>query len=520
MGVAERIAKNTVFNFIATAMQLISGLVLSIVLARDLGTEQYGTYAFFSWMISLCGFAVNIGVGSMAQKYVAEASGRDNEQEISGVIRIAAIGRIIACVLVTLIIIAMSSQLTHIFHQNESFYFVIVGCIVLPQGLYLLAVAIYMGFQKFEYCALQELGSHVVFFIMAMILAALGFGVRALLSANLLSWILASVLGIFLVSRLTPLRKLLSGATLAKETKAKFLRFALASAGIVVVNYFLWQRFEVFFLGRYRSADEVGFYTLAWNLPSVAMALVPTVLANVLMPSISEQFGKGDLVKLRAIYIGSARYLMMLAFPIAVVFIALAAPIVNLLYGASYHPVIALMAIVTIPSAMYALTGACGAVTYGINEPGFIFKVGAVLAVLDVGINYLVIPRYGALGAAIGNSAVQVVYLPIMVWFVATKIKALWPIVDGLRTLLASSVAGISLFAIYHYLGTAPALALALPVGGGLYWIGIVLFGALRHEDIDLLQRAQVAVPAPLRSNYRVFMRMTARMVQARQSTW
>lgn len=517
MAIAERIARNTFFNFVATAVNVCLAMVLSIVLARVLGIEEYGIYSFFIWVITLTGFAVNLGLGSMANKYVSEALGRRNEAEARGVIRLALLGRLIAALVLAGLILALASRLTHLFGKGETVHYMLVACTVLPYTLDMLFASTCMGFQRFQYIAYHAMATTPLRVALSVLLVALGFGVVALLIVNLVTFLVGIAVGLFLVGRLTSLKKVLSQKQLGRETRAKAIKFSLAMAGVMAAGYLLWERAEVFFLGLYRPAEEVGFYILAFKLPTLAMALVPIVFSAVLMPAVSEQFGRNDMAKVRSIYVVSAKYLTMLAMPLAIGLVVLAEPLVNLMYGADYRPVILLMRIVCIPIAIYALLGGTSAVIIGINRPSYALKVGVILAALSVGINFLLVPRYGALGAAAGTSAVQVLAFPAYVWYVNRQIGALWPLRDTLGTALASCVMGLALFLLYHYLGTAWALALAIPVGSGLYFAGLVLFAVLRDEDVTFLHRAQPLLPGSLRKNYGAAVGLAERLVHARQ---
>jgi O-antigen/teichoic acid export membrane protein len=62
MGMAVTIAKNSVFSIIASMSEMLVGFVTSIVLARSLGTEQYGIYAYLLWFLGLLTIVINLGL--------------------------------------------------------------------------------------------------------------------------------------------------------------------------------------------------------------------------------------------------------------------------------------------------------------------------------------------------------------------------------------------------------------------------------------------------------------------------
>ena len=61
---------------------------------------------------------------------------------------------------------------------------------------------------------------------------------------------------------------------------------------------------------------EVGFFNIAFALAFYPMLLLPGALSGVLLPAMSEQFGKRDLVQLGRIYVTSARYVLALTLPL------------------------------------------------------------------------------------------------------------------------------------------------------------------------------------------------------------
>lgn len=84
MSISKTIAKNTMFGFIATGADAVAMLLVGIVLARNLGTEQYGLYSLMMWFLSLAGLVVNLGIGEMTKRFVAEAMGQQNKRAANG----------------------------------------------------------------------------------------------------------------------------------------------------------------------------------------------------------------------------------------------------------------------------------------------------------------------------------------------------------------------------------------------------------------------------------------------------
>jgi O-antigen/teichoic acid export membrane protein len=519
VGTTERIAKNMLFNFMGSGIDISLAMIQSIVLARMLGVDEYGSYSFYAWAITLAGFIVNLGWGVMAQRFIAEAIGQDDRKKATGLIRLAIVGRILPSLLATLVIIGISPQLAHFFvHGKQPIYFIIVACTILPFTMTQMFISVCKGFQKFRYNMYFVLATTPLRVVTQISLAMLGFGVLTMLGVNLFSLVIGLAVSVLLLNRLVPLRQLISSAKLDTQTRASAVRFALPVAVLTGISYILWEKSEIIFLGHYSPSHEVGFYNLAGQIPRLGMEIIPMVFAALLLPAISEAFGENDLSKVKSIYLTSARYLMLISLPMAVMIVALAGPIVNLLYGAQYEPVIGLMRILCFPRAVYALLSVGSAVILALNKPVFALKAGALLAALCIGLNFFLVPRFGAMGAAIGTSIAQVLMLPIYIWFVGKTIKVLWPFGDGLRIILASAPAGLVLYLLSNYLGPVEALCVGIPGGVLLVAGGLVLFGAVRQEDINRFDSLDQILPPPFRRTYTTLINIVGRLVQARQA--
>lgn len=514
MGTAGTIAKNTAFNFVATGTDVLISLVIAIVLARSLGTEEYGLYALLMWFLVLATLISSLGLGEMARRFVAEAIGRQNTAEPKGIVRLTLLGRGLAALVVALAILAFSGLWAKAFAEpSHQIYFVLVAFALLPNALNMALISIFAGFQKYEYWAYSILATNPLRAVLVILFMVWGFGLQAVLILNIGIWALGVLIGVFLLRRLIPLRALFAASPLESAAKKRALKYALTLTGIMGVNYFLFQQAEVLFLGLYRPVEEVGFYTLACKLPLMAMMLGPIVLGSVLVPAISEQFGKGDIEKLKRIYATSARYLMMLSLPLAATGVALARPIISLLYGADYAPVVEIMQVLFIPFAMMGITHAATSVIYGINQPAFVLKVGLLLACLNVGLAIWLIPKYGLIGAAIGSSVPRLLALPAYIRFASKKIGVTWPVRDTAKIVLASSIMGLALFGLQNYLGVAFALALSVPLGVAVYVAAIRSLRLVHQQDLETFKSIQNSLPVSLRKYYAAFLNVAGRLV-------
>lgn len=514
MNIRAIIAKNTVFNFIGNGADVLSTFVVGIALARTFGPEVYGRYNFLMWMLTFAFLFANLGLGLVAKRFIAEAIGRQNPADARGIVQLVLRIRIISVLVICAVMMALSGLFSRIFVDGgNSINYVLLALNLIPYSVNMVMFNIFAGFQRYEYGAYVMVGGNLLRVVLLVTLGVLGFGITEVLEANLLAWAIGMLLALFLLRNITPLRSLLAPSPLAQDTQKSALTYALTCTGILVVSYLLWSQAEVLLMGLWCSPEEVGFYRIANQLPVMLMLLVPMVFGGVLLPVISEQFGRGDTEKIKIIYLHSSRYLMMLSLPLAAGSIALARPIVTGIWGHNYAPAILMMQIIFIPFASRGIAESASAVLQALNKVSIMLKVGLVIAILMVGLNVWLIPQYGALGAAIGSAIPRLFFLPLVIHFASREIKGTWPILDTIKITLASAIMGLVLFAIQANLGTVPCLLVALPVGLVILVTALLVFRAVKPEDLRLLKLGQRFMPSFLRKRYDMLIHLVERVV-------
>jgi O-antigen/teichoic acid export membrane protein len=517
MGIARVIAKNTFFNSIYANFDWAINFAVSIILARGLGTEEYGLYCYLLWFFGFAELAVNLGLGDMLMRFIADALGRQRADEPKSLIRLALSLRGSAALVVCVVILIFSSYWARTLTKSSNqIDFLLLAFALIPNVLTNLLMSLFAGFQKYEYRAYTILCTSPLRLVIIPVLMILDFGVREVLILNLGIWLFGMFIGLFLLRRLIPLKDILSPSPLDKTRRNEALKYSLSRAGIYGLNYFAGGSIAVLFIGLYLSVEEVGFYSLAARIPSTAMTIIPAVFVAVLVPVVSEQVGKGDMNKVRTIYMTSARYLGMLALPMAAAGIAMAKPFVKSLYGVDYAPTLVPMQVMFVPAALGIMAEGVSNIILGINKPVFLVKVGLLLAALNVGLCVWLTSRYGVLGAAIGSSVPRIVYLVLCIWYVYKQIRTPWPLGSMVKVTFASLVLGLALFCLQKYLGGVLSLVLALPLGLVLYTAVLLALGAVGQEDFRTIRGIQDSLPSVLRKVSAVVIRLAEKVAVRR----
>lgn len=167
------------------------------------------------------------------------------------------------------------------------------------------------------------------------------------------------------------------------------------------------QRLDVILVAALAGLPTAAIYAVATRF-LVLGQLVNGALSQVVQPRLAERLAVGDQAGANQLYQAATGWLVLLTWPVPLLAICFA-PVYMGLFGPSYAS--GATAVVVLASAMLVATG-CGMVDVVLSMAGRTsWNLGNVALALgiQVGANFLLVPRYGVLGAAIALAAALVV---------------------------------------------------------------------------------------------------------------
>ena len=186
----------------------------------------------------------------------------------------------------------------------------------------------------------------------------------------------------------------------------------------------LYMRIDQVMLAEMVGEREVGIYSAAVRLSDI-WYLIPPVLVTSVMPYLTEARTRSEQIyyqRLQQLLTLLARIAILLAIPISL----FASPLVSLIFGAAYGEAGAVLA-VHIWSTLFVFIGA-GTTPWIINErlarlALFQTSLGAVA---NIALNLYLIPRHGAIGAAMATVGSQCASVWLANYFLKDGRKLFW----------------------------------------------------------------------------------------------
>jgi O-antigen/teichoic acid export membrane protein len=189
---------------------------------------------------------------------------------------------------------------------------------------------------------------------------------------------------------------------------------------------------------------------------------------------------------------------VMLGFVVVPLCLGLAAvtPIlVPLVFGGRFTEAVPAAAVTAAFASMNAIATVGSSYTYAREASAFTAKTGILFAILTPIVYWLVIPRFGVLGAAIARVAIHGAGVAVAMTFIARGLRTHVPIRRLLRIMLASALAAGGGFLVVRWRADWLGLTLALVVMAVSYLLLARPFRCLGSDELDKIEKATQALP-------------------------
>jgi O-antigen/teichoic acid export membrane protein len=253
------------------------------------------------------------------------------------------------------------------------------------------------------------------------------------------------------------------------ELRRRFLAFVGSTSLLVIIQFVVWRRSELFVLGYYSTDAQIAYYSIAFAAIS-GLSKLPETLEAVAMPAVASLVGKGEHERIRRGFWRAMRLLVPITLPL-VAGVAVTGPaLLRLAYGDEYSDAGPVLLAMLAPLLLQPMLRVSEGILYGLGRVKFIVVAGLVATVVDVALAFALIPSMDALGAAIANgAAILVAGIPCLVLAIDLHRPIDLPARPLLRTLpvalavAAAAWAGLQVGAVLAVLtGTLAFLAAAL----------------------------------------------------------
>lgn len=389
--------------------------IISVFLARLLGTSGFGTYAYAVTWAYLLGIPATLGLDNLIVREAAVYQTQSAWSLLRGLLRWA--HQIVSLLAVVLALVAMGT--VWIWGANVDAQLVWAFCLAM------ISVPV-VALRNVRQGAMRGLHRIVLGFVPEMLLAPLLLMVLTvsaylLLRENLTApwvagmYVVAATITFVISGRM--LKQLLPPQmqTVAPQYQAsKWFRSALPFVFLVSM-FFVNDRIDVLMLGAIRGAEAVGVYVPV-NRGAQLMVSILMAVRTAMEPTIASFYAQGKMSELQKVVTQSARAVLCVSFPVAISLIVFGYWYL-LLFGVEFTQGTTALTILCVGQLLNTATGSPGALLNMTGYERHMAIMGGTSAVVNIILNALMIPRWGVEGAATAT-AISLVSLNVcnVIW--------------------------------------------------------------------------------------------------------
>lgn len=386
-------AKNASWVICGKLAQMMLSLFVGILTARYLGPSNYGTISYANSYIAFFTSLCTLGINSVIIKDFVE-----NPQEQGVAIGTTLIMRFVSSFFSAIMIFCIVSVVDH----DESTTIVVTALCSMALMFQVLDTFNYWFQSRYE-SKITSIATFVAYTATALyrlVLLALHKDVRWFAFATSVDYIILGALLFFVYKKYNG-PKLSVSPKKGKSLLVQSYHYILS--GMMVAIY---GQTDKFMLKHMLDETSVGYYSTATSinlmwvfiLQAIIDSLYPTIMR--LYGEDREQFNR----KNRQLY----SIVIYVSMAVAICFMLFAPLIIKILYGNAYMPAVGPLRIITWYTIFSYLGVARNAWIVCENKQKYLKYMYFSAAFINIGLNYLFIPTFGASGAALASLITQI----------------------------------------------------------------------------------------------------------------
>lgn len=457
-GLSSNVRKNYIYHIIYRLSVCILPLMITPYVARVLGVENNGLYAFSSTVACYFIMLGKLGLDNYGNRSIAFV--RDNMEKRSRAFWSIYVLQLFTSALALLFYLGVVA----VFFRGHLLIY-LMQLIHVSSMLFDVSWFFY-GMGKFRIATIRSLISR----------ALLILGVFLFVSTEKDLWIFTGLMSAsFLVEQLLLFSFVFRHVNLIKVEWEDIichlkpnLRLFIPLLALSIYNWM-----DKLMLGLIDSASSVAYYNYAESIINLPKGIV-TALGTVMLPTLSHMVASGNTHTHRGTLERSMGLISLIACALCFGIAGVAPVFVPWFLGPDYNQTILLtieLAIVMIPMSIVDVVQTQYLIPFQ-HESIYIYSV-VFGALVNLVLNFVLIPLWGASGAVIGTIGAEVT---VCVYQLA-HIRQIFSFRQLAKTLAPFLVCGVFEFAAVYALGSlkmqpAVLLLLQIGVGGSLYLLG------------------------------------------------
>ena len=424
---------NVIMGFILKASQLLFPLITVPYISRILQPEGIGRVSFAQSSMDIFTMFAMLGIPLYGIKACSRV--RDDKVKLATTVKellsINTIAMIISYIALFISITSLKE------FNNDASLFLIVSMQI---ALTVFGVEwFYQAIEQYDYITIRSVLGKFVSLVLMFVL------VRD--SSDVLQYGFIVVIGsvgsnIFNIIRL---HKFISLRTASKCDKIQHIKPILILFAFSATTT-IYNSLATVMIGFLSTNSEIGFYTTAVKIKNLLVGVI-TVVSSVLLPRATYLLKHDKKDEFIELIRNTFNFNLLISIPISAFCILEAKNIILIIAGDAFLSSIPIMQIIMPAVIFIGLTNVIGIQLFlPINKEIYVFISTLTGAIVDIILNFVFIPKYGAFGAAIATMMAELSVLIIQYIFLLHCKISILNIPELIKIIIATIIATTSIF--------------------------------------------------------------------------
>ncbi len=370
-----------------------------IVIARILGVKTFGLFMLGTAIINFTGIIGRLGLENGVIRFIPLYEGEGDRGRIKGtIIQSFKYSFIASVVMAAVLFFAAGPLSTRLFHKPGLEGIIQAFSISIPFfTIMMIALASTQGFKIMKYTVYsRNLLWPVSNLLLMTIFFFLGFRLYGAVVAYIITVVFAAILSLyFLFKTFSDIR-----STKAISENSALFRFSLPLLFVLFMNFaMLWT--DTLMLGFFALSKDVGIYNAAMKT-AMQTSIILVSFNSIFAPVLSDLYNKGEMEKLEKLYKVVTKWIYSASFPVFLLLLLLSNELMLLFghdFGAGRTPLI----ILALAQLVNAGVGPVGVILVMSGKQNIMMYNTAAISILNISLNWFLIPIYGITGAALAT---------------------------------------------------------------------------------------------------------------------
>jgi O-antigen/teichoic acid export membrane protein len=400
----SEILTGSVFAIVAQVLSALLAMVASVIVARVYGAGAVGVLAVINAFLMLVTIFTVLGTSTAILRLIPEHVARFSFTSAFRVYRkteylVAAVSLVTGA----LFFFAADFVAGSVFSKPRlSFLFAVAAVFVVFRSLMQLNTSAVRGLRLIKTFAFMQVLPSLAFLVALVSVVWLRSDPNAPVYAQLVAYAATALVGTWIMDRAFR-HRMKPGDMVERMPLREIAAVSLPMLMTASMQFFIGQT-GVVMLGMFRSEAEVGYYSVAVRL-ALLTAFVLTAINSMAASKFSELYHTDRMDELLGAAKKATKMVFWTTIPILLALVVLGEPILKLLYGGEFTVAYLAMVLLVAGQFVNSISGSTGIFLNMTGHQTAFRNIMFFAAILNVSLNWLLIPRFGINGAAFAAMA-------------------------------------------------------------------------------------------------------------------